>query len=250
MAEQITCLQCGGTQVSVKSRALDPASGKPTVVWLALIAGGGAVAFGACMLLGGIGVAISTKMWAALFLYLGVGALFLVPGALGVRKYLRAVKVREFKCADCGHQWMRLKNAKKAVSCPSCGSTEAFQDTFTANRQNGDRVVLWSTILWGIFAVVLIGGTLWMAIMIWAEGDDGMIRWEYGSTLAGIGVLSTGIAFGRFGVIAVINYFKAERTKLSMGHCLACGYQWKQWAGEELQPVGDSVPDQPSQDAE
>ena len=65
-----------------------------------------------------------------------------------------------------------------------------------------------------------------MAILTWQEGDSGIIRWQYGSTLAGIGFLSIGIGFGRFGVVGVLEYVKADRVRAPFYRCSSCKHEW------------------------
>jgi transcription elongation factor Elf1 len=237
MITQMTCPTCGEAHVSVTTHTLDPVSGKQTRGLVNLVLSGSFLAFGACMALFGILVAFTTNVSGALWIYLPIGVLFLVPGGLQLRKYLRAVKVKQFECAGCGHQWSRLADKRESTKCPACGKAEVFTGTIMADRKTGEKVVLLNTILWAVFAIVVIGGGLWMAISIWQEGDTGVIRWRAGSTLAGLGFLALGIGFGRFGVLAVLRYLMADRAKLLIGHCLACGHEWKQWEGAELQAV-------------
>jgi hypothetical protein len=237
MIAHVNCLKCGGVQVSVMMHALDPVSGQRTRRLVNLVLGGSLLAFGAFMVLGGIAVAFTANEPAALLIYSLLGALFLAPGGSQLRKYMGAVKVKQFECTGCGHQWTRLADKKGPAKCPACGEAEVFTDTVTADRKTGKKAAWLNTILWAVFAIVLIGGGLWMAISVWQQGDTGVIRWQAGSTLAGLGFLALGISFGRFGVLKVIEYLTANRAKLLTGHCLACGHEWKQWEGAELQAV-------------
>lgn len=237
MIAQVNCLKCGGVQVSAMTHALDPASGQRTRRLVNLVLGGSLLAFGAFFVLGGIAVAFTAKEPAALLIYSLIGALFLAPGGSQLGKYMGAVKVTQFECAGCGHRWARLAGKKGLAKCPACGEAEVFTDTIAADRKTGKRMAWLPTILWAAFAIVLIGGGLWMALSIWQQGDTGVIRWQAGSTLAGLGFLALGIGLGRFGVLAVIGYFTANRARLLTGHCLACGHEWKQWQGAELQVV-------------
>lgn len=237
MVDQVKCPECEGFQVSVETQTLDPASGKQFRGSVTIVLVVALLLFGLCMLVGGFGFAISEGLPALLFVYIAIAACFIVPGALQLKKFLRAVTVNQFQCSACDHHWTRRIDEKERIKCPACGETDVLADTITADRKTGNKVNLLVTVLWGIFAIVLIGGGLSMAILAWKEGDTGIIRWTFGSTIAGFAYLAIGISVGRYGVRPVLKYYNADRTKLFKGRCLACKYEWKQWEGEEPEPL-------------
>ena len=112
--------------------------------------------------------------------------------------------------------------------CPQCNSKMGLTRHTTLDRQTQKpTTTTFQAFLWGIFAVILIGGSLMIAIPVWMEGDSGYIQWKYGSTLAGIGFLSFGIAFGSIGIKAVLDYKNTDRVN---GVCYVCGQCKHEWA--------------------
>jgi hypothetical protein len=114
-----------------------------------------------------------------------------------------------------------------SMPCPQCGSKMGSKRLTTLDRQTQKpTTTTFEAIFWGIFAIVLIGGSLMIAISIWKEGNSGYIQWQYGSTLAGIGFFAIGIALGRIGVKAILDYRKTDRAEGTYFMCGQCKHEW------------------------
>ena len=108
-APSAECPNCSSYEIQSKVMTVDRKSGKrirPIVRW---ITGGGLVAFGACMALSGL--AMITVEPALLFVYILLGCLFLVPGAIVIIKHLRTdkAKLTEYRCGACKYKWKRME---------------------------------------------------------------------------------------------------------------------------------------------
>lgn len=108
-APSVECPNCSSSEIRSKVVTIDRKSGKrirPVARW---ITGGGLVAFGACMALSGL--AMMQFDPAALFIYILLGSLFLVPGAIVIIKHLQTdkAKLTEHRCGACKYKWKRME---------------------------------------------------------------------------------------------------------------------------------------------
>ncbi len=111
--------------------------------------------------------------------------------------------------------------------CPFCGNDKGIVESGTVDKKTGRQISsLLGVIGWGLLSILVIGFPLWMAISTWIEGDRGAIRWTYGPTLAGIGILSIAIVFGRFPIQKVLQYLRADRVITDVFRCNSCKKKW------------------------
>ncbi len=111
--------------------------------------------------------------------------------------------------------------------CPVCqgqvGTEEAMMLEKGTNKKGISLAyTILAAVLGGIVGLILAI----MAISVWAEGDDGIIRWAYGSTIAGAGILVVGFAMIGWGVEAVMRYRKVERVAGKRFRCSQCKFMW------------------------
>jgi hypothetical protein len=84
-------------------------------------------------------------------------------------------------------------------------------------------------------------GMIGMAILTWSEGDEGIIRWQWGSTIAGFGMLVIGYWFGSALIRPGIAYFQARPKRDS--RCAACGHSWEEWVDGTPMPTAHTALD-------
>lgn len=114
-----------------------------------------------------------------------------------------------------------------STPCPKCGGTKGDELHALIDRHTQKPTIsLAQAIAWGIFAIVLIGGSIWFVIFTWSAIDDflAQILWS-------ITFISVGISLGRIGVMAIIDYQKAERVRGTIFHCSQCKYEWTNVSG-------------------
>jgi hypothetical protein len=125
MEQQLTCPNCSAADVTTKIVTVNRRTGRRINKVVSLVASIGMLSLGGCMLFSGITMAISGDMPSALWLNAILAALFLVPGAIVLVRYLRADKVQltEYACAACKHTWKEVAGEDGAVE----GALEAAQ---------------------------------------------------------------------------------------------------------------------------
>jgi drug/metabolite transporter (DMT)-like permease len=244
MAELANCPKCGSDNVQRKAAVVDGKSGKPIRPRAAII--GGLLTFvGACLILGGI--AISRQIPDALWLYVILGAIFCVPGVLGLSNYLRGIKTIKSTCGACGHQWAQKRDATPSGEpCIHCGKPDVLVKTSTVDRKTKAELVggQFSSLVVSGIALLIVVGALLFALDVWRTGNSGIIRWTYGSTVAGLGILALGLGLARAIAVAPYRYFTADRAAMFTYMCIACGQDWKRL--EDGTPVAeDEAPKAP-----
>ena len=129
----------------------------------------------------------------------------------------------------------QIENQEIDTPCPKCGGVKgAYSHVLIDKNTQKSAKALLQTIIEGLLGIVLIGGCLWLAIDIWQTGDSSSFRWNYGSTLAGIGVLSLGINFGRFGIATIFEYLRANRAPGTAYRCNQCKNEWTKITNENI----------------
>jgi hypothetical protein len=193
------------------------------------------------LLLGGVLIAIQTKNIGMFFLYLFAGLFaFAFPMWVAARSRKRNRKgwaIATVLTTFLGLGWLigtvayfqrpNYNESEIEVPCPECHYTKGYKEITTLDQKTGKpTLTLEKAILWGLLALITIGGGIGMAILIWVEGDEGIIQFTYGSIIAGIAILAMGIGIGRFGVMGVMEYIKADRIKTTTYICGKCGHKW------------------------
>lgn len=120
-------------------------------------------------------------------------------------------------------------------TCPSCGGVKGSSQTALVDRNTGEPVMgqLGALIL-GALGLAIIAGALALAISVWQGGNDGIIRWNYGSTLAGFGFLALGLGLGSTLVSPAFQAFQADRAKTILYRCAVCSTQWNEFSREKI----------------
>jgi formylglycine-generating enzyme required for sulfatase activity/phage FluMu protein Com len=127
--------------------------------------------------------------------------------------------------------------------CPRCRGQMGTEEPVKLERgTNSKRVSLAYTIL-----AVVLGGLVGLFLLVfavttWAEGDDGIIQWVYGSTIAGAGMLVIGFAFIGWGVEAVTRYRKADLVPGVKFKCSLCNFKWAHTLDASQIPTPTSLP--------
>ncbi|CAG1013101.1 hypothetical protein ANRL4_04839 [Anaerolineae bacterium] len=224
MAELANCPKCGSGNVRQKAIVMDSKSGKR----IRLRSGSVWTFLGALMILAAF--AMSSIDSGAMWLYGIPGAVFMVIGVPSINKYFRGLKVLKNTCSACGNEWAQKRDATpSAETCIHCGKSEVLVSPGTYDRKSQKELVGSQTssfIIIGV-ALLIVGGALLLAINIWQEGDNGIIRWNYGSTLAGVGILALGIGLARAVALPGIGYLAADKSKMFTYRCIVCNKEWK-----------------------
>lgn len=122
--------------------------------------------------------------------------------------------------------------SKKNVTekCPYCNYEQAVMTEVMVDKNTGEQIPSTPTMILLILATVIcFGFGITMAILAWSVGDDGVIRFVAGSTIAGLAYLSIGISFGIYPLKKVIAYFKADREMTDVYHCEGCKQRWNKY---------------------
>jgi hypothetical protein len=98
------------------------------------------------------------------------------------------------------------------------------------DKNTGEQVPSTPLMILLILATLIcFGFGITMAILAWSVGDDGVIRFVAGSTIAGLAYLSIGISLGIYPLKRVIAYFKADREKTEVFLCEGCKGKWNKY---------------------
>jgi hypothetical protein len=124
--------------------------------------------------------------------------------------------------------------------CPRCrGQVGTVEPIKVERGTNKKRAPLAYTIL-----VAVLGGLVGLFLIVWAffvwsEGDDGIIQWTYGATVAGLGVFSLGLILIGWGVGAVLRHINGNWVEAVRYKCSQCKFKWDRAVeGQEAQTVG------------
>ncbi len=130
--------------------------------------------------------------------------------------------------------------------CPRCTGQVGTEVLTQLDEHTNKRsrtlalAILWS-VLGGIFLVMCIA----LAIGVWVEGDDGIIQWAYGSTIAGLAVMAVGFGIGGTGLRYAWEYRTTKRVDGVAFGCSTCKFKWEHPLGAPAGPASGVLP--PSQ---
>jgi len=139
-----------------------------------------------------------------------------------------------------GYGWLigliaLLLPSKQAVNfpegCPYCHHDQGTGMRVMVDKRTGDKLPsLLGTILMAIAAVLCFGLGTAVAILAWMEGDDGIIQFAAGSTIAGLAYLSMGVVGGGYLARKVIAFAKADKELTELYYCPGCNRKWNKYS--------------------
>jgi hypothetical protein len=135
MGGEMICQNCEKSDVSIKSRTIDPKTGKLVVRFLFL--GGGLLMalFGLAMVWAFIEDKTNPSPYVEISGYfLAVGLLILYIGITSFNQGRRAIGLRTSKCNNCGNVWENLPD----------GSEMTLEEWFTRLKEGDDTVREWA----------------------------------------------------------------------------------------------------------
>ena len=169
-----------------------------------------------CSIFAGIGM--SSFGPAAFWIYATPGFLCLIPGIVGIVRYVQSSRVRQFRCSECGHYW--------DPTCPSCGKPENVWQPLRINRVSGKQVGwFYHLVGGGLFTIVGIFLIIFFSVNYLVAIQTGTSPVYY--VLVGVMFLSGGIP-------VLLGYYKA--SKASQFKCASCGIKWI-WSETPITPI-------------
>ena len=115
--------------------------------------------------------------------------------------------------------------------CPYCHYDHGTATRVMVDKRTGEKLPsLLFTILMGIAGVLWFGGCTTMAILAWMTGDDSVIQFYAGSTIAGLAYLSIGIVGGSYLARKVIAFIKADKELTELYYCPGCNRKWNKYS--------------------
>ena len=119
------------------------------------------------------------------------------------------------------------ENVTFPEGCPYCHHDQGIATRVMVDKRTGEKLPsMLATILMGIAAIIWFGGCTALAILAWMEGDDGIIQFAAGSTIAGLAYLAMGISGAAYLVRRVMAFIKADREMTEMYYCPGCNRKW------------------------
>jgi hypothetical protein len=127
--------------------------------------------------------------------------------------------------------------------CPRCTGQIGTEEMTKLDQHTNKRSRTFAlAILWGVLGGLFIVLCLVAAISIWVEGDDGIIQWAYGSTIAGLGVTVVGFGLGGAGLRYAWEYKTTERVDGVAFSCSTCKFKWEHPLGAPAGPASGVLP--------
>jgi len=139
-----------------------------------------------------------------------------------------------------GYGWLTglialLLPSKKTVTfpegCPYCNHDHGTAIQVMVDKHTGEKLPSkLGTILMGIAAVIWFGLCTAMSVLAWMEGDNGIIQFYAGSTIAGLAYLAMGISGASYLARKVTAFLKADRELTEVYNCSGCNRKWNKYS--------------------
>jgi len=114
--------------------------------------------------------------------------------------------------------------------CPFCNHEQGTAMRVMVNKRTSEKLPSkLGTILMGAAAVIWFGLCTAMSILAWGEGDNGIIQFYAGSTIAGLAYLAMGITGASYLARKVIAFIKADKELTDVYHCAGCNRKWNKY---------------------